>query len=52
MSAVERGVQAGEIVVFDGQSRLDPGVRVAPRMVDAKAAAAAGAAAPVNMDMP
>ncbi|MEA3117910.1 MAG: rane fusion protein multidrug efflux system [Paraburkholderia sp.] len=52
MSAVERGVQAGEIVVFDGQSRLDPGVRVAPRMVDAKAAAAADAAAPVNRDMP
>jgi multidrug efflux system membrane fusion protein len=52
MTAVERGVQAGDIVVFDGQSRLNPGVRVAPRMVDAKAAAAAGAAAPVNMDMP
>ncbi|HWX11539.1 MAG TPA: efflux RND transporter periplasmic adaptor subunit [Trinickia sp.] len=52
MTAVERGVRAGDIVVFDGQSRLNPGVRVAPRMVDAKAAAAAGAAAPVNMDMP
>jgi membrane fusion protein, multidrug efflux system len=52
MSEVKRGVKAGETVVFDGQSRLNPGVHVAIRMVDAKAPAAAGASAPANLDQP
>ncbi|OAJ51847.1 hypothetical protein A6V36_14850 [Paraburkholderia ginsengiterrae] len=49
MTEVKRGVARGDVVVFDGQSRLNPGVPVAPTIVDAKAAARAGAAADTDM---
>ncbi|MFP3643999.1 efflux RND transporter periplasmic adaptor subunit [Paraburkholderia sp. SIMBA_054] len=52
MTEVTHGVQAGDTVVFDGQSRLNPGVHVMVKTVDAKAAAGTGASAPANTELP
>ncbi|WP_207004993.1 efflux RND transporter periplasmic adaptor subunit [Trinickia mobilis] len=51
MTEIRHGIKAGDLIVFDGQSRLNPGALVAATLVSAKAQAAA--AAPVTgMDAP
>jgi multidrug efflux system membrane fusion protein len=52
MTEIRSGIQAGELIVFDGQSRLNPGVRVAAKIVSASAEAAAAPATTANMDAP
>jgi len=52
MTEVMHGVQAGDTVVFDGQSRLNPGVHVTVKTVDANAATGTGASAPANTELP
>ncbi len=52
LSEVTQGVRAGELVVFDGQSRLNPDTRVSPAMTDARAAARAAAGAATDVSMP
>jgi multidrug efflux system membrane fusion protein len=49
---IRRGIQAGDLIVFDGQSRLNPGVPVAAKIVSASAEAAAAPATTANMDSP
>lgn len=51
LTEIRAGVAAGDLVVFDGQSRLNPGTQAAAKIVDAHAAAAAAAAAP-TLDAP
>jgi membrane fusion protein, multidrug efflux system len=46
VTAVRRGVAAGDVVVVDGVDRLRPGLKVAATMADAAPAAPAGQAAP------
>lgn len=50
MTEVESGILDTDVVVFDGQSRLNPGVQVAPTMKDAKAEAAASAGTSQNAE--
>ncbi|CAB3806779.1 efflux RND transporter periplasmic adaptor subunit [Pararobbsia alpina] len=51
MTEIRKGIKAGELIVFEGQSRLNPGSQVRPTLVSAKAQA--GAAAPATtMDAP
>ncbi|QGZ65666.1 efflux RND transporter periplasmic adaptor subunit [Paraburkholderia acidisoli] len=50
MTAIASGLKAGETVVFDGQSRLNPGARVALTRQSAQAAAVASAT--VSTDLP
>lgn len=45
-SVVSSGLAAGEQVVFDGQSTLKPGAKVAPRSPEPKAGSSAAPAAP------
>ncbi|WP_181920187.1 efflux RND transporter periplasmic adaptor subunit [Paraburkholderia sp. BL6669N2] len=52
MTEIRRGVQAGELIVFDGQSRLNPGVKVAAKIVSASAEAASASTSNANMDSP
>ncbi len=53
MTEIRSGIKAGDLIVFDGQSRLNPGVRVAATIVGARAEAAAAASAPAeNTDAP
>jgi len=49
---IRSGIQAGDLIVFDGQSRLNPGVLVAAKIVSASTEAAAAAATTANMDSP
>jgi len=51
MTEIKSGIKAGDLIVFDGQSRLNPGVRVAATIVSANAQASA-AAPTTNMDAP
>jgi multidrug efflux system membrane fusion protein len=51
MTEIWSGIQAGDLLVFDGQSRLNPGVLVAAKIVSASAEAAAPATT-ANMDSP
>jgi membrane fusion protein, multidrug efflux system len=51
MTEITSGIKAGDLIVFDGQSRLNPGTRVAATLVSASAAAAASAPA-ANTDAP
>jgi membrane fusion protein, multidrug efflux system len=48
MTEIRTGVGAGDLVVFDGQSRLNPGVRVAASIVAAAAEAGAVSSAAIN----
>jgi len=52
MTEIRHGVQTGELIVFDGQSRLNPGVKVAAKIVSANAEAASASASNANMDSP
>jgi membrane fusion protein, multidrug efflux system len=52
MTEIKSGIQAGDLIVFDGQSRLNPGVLVAAKIVNASAEAAAAPATTANMDSP
>jgi multidrug efflux system membrane fusion protein len=52
MTEIRSGIQAGDLIVFDGQSRLNPGVLVAAKIVSAGAEAAAAPATTANMDSP
>lgn len=52
MTEIRSGVQAGDLIVFDGQSRLNPGVKVAAKIVSASAEAASASASTANMDSP
>lgn len=51
LTEIRSGVAAGDLVVFDGQSRLNPGAQAAVKLLDAHAAAASAAAAP-TLDAP
>ncbi|HEV3425058.1 MAG TPA: efflux RND transporter periplasmic adaptor subunit [Paraburkholderia sp.] len=51
MTEIRNGINAGDLIVFEGQSRLNPGVRVAATIVGARAQAAAAAPA-MSMDAP
>jgi membrane fusion protein, multidrug efflux system len=50
LTEIDSGVAVGDLVVFDGQSRLNPGVSVAAKTVAARAAAASAPAA--SLDAP
>jgi multidrug efflux system membrane fusion protein len=53
MTEIRGGIQEGDLIVFDGQSRLNPGTRVAATLVSASAQATAAASAPAaNTDAP
>lgn len=51
LTEIRTGLAGGELVVFDGQSRLDPGAIAAANVVGARAAAADAASAP-TLDAP
>lgn len=52
MTEIKSGIQAGDLIVFDGQSRLNPGVQVAAKIVSTGAEAALAPASSANMDSP
>ncbi|MGF6781688.1 multidrug efflux system membrane fusion protein [Paraburkholderia sp. GAS334] len=52
MTEIRHGVQTGDLIVFDGQSRLNPGAKVAAKIVSANAEAASASASTANMDSP
>jgi multidrug efflux system membrane fusion protein len=52
MTEIKSGIQAGDLIVFDGQSRLNPGVQVAAKIVSTGAEAASAPASSANMDSP
>jgi multidrug efflux system membrane fusion protein len=52
MTEIKSGIQAGDLIVFDGQSRLNPGVLVAAKIVSANAEAVAAPATTANLDSP
>jgi membrane fusion protein, multidrug efflux system len=52
LTEIEQGVAAGEMVVFDGQSRLNPGARVKVSTVDAHDAARAATESSTDASMP
>jgi membrane fusion protein, multidrug efflux system len=52
MTEIRSGIKAGELIVLDGQSRLNPGAHVTATVVSASAQPAAASAPEANMDAP